>query len=77
MHVVLRNTRWGLHTIAVGGNAIGAGEAGINVGRIKIGNFVLTSVLGGLTGILEAFRIGSTDPLAGGTNTCSSPSPRA
>jgi len=29
---------------------------------------MLTSVLGGITGILEAFRIGSTDPLAGGTN---------
>lgn len=30
--------------------------------------FILTSTLGGLTGILEAFRIGSTDPLAGGSN---------
>ncbi len=68
MHVILRNTRWGLHTIATGGNLIGAGEAGIAVRRIKIGNFVLTSVLAGLTGILEAYRIGSTDPLAGGTN---------
>ncbi|MBV9734556.1 MAG: ABC transporter permease [Acidisphaera sp.] len=67
MHGVLRRMRWGLHSIAAGGNAIGAAEAGIDVGRIKIGNFVLTSVLGGLTGILEAFRIGSTDPLAGGT----------
>ncbi|MCW3477920.1 ABC transporter permease [Limobrevibacterium gyesilva] len=68
MHFVLRQTRWGLHTIAVGGNLIGAAEAGINVAHIKIGNFVLTSVLAGFTGILEAFRIGSTDPLAGGTN---------
>jgi simple sugar transport system permease protein len=67
MHTVLRQTRWGLHTIAVGGNLTGAAEAGIHVARIKIGNFVLTSVLGGFTGILEAFRIGSTDPLAGGT----------
>ena len=67
MHFVLRQTRWGLHTIAVGGNLIGAAEAGIDVARIKIGNFILTSVLAGFTGILEAFRIGSTDPLAGGT----------
>jgi len=67
MHFVLRQTRWGLHTIAVGGNLIGAAEAGIGVARIKIGNFILTSVLAGFTGILEAFRIGSTDPLAGGT----------
>ncbi|MBV9811922.1 MAG: ABC transporter permease [Acetobacteraceae bacterium] len=68
MHVVLRQTRWGLHTIATGGNLTGAAEAGIHVNRIKVGNFVLTAVLGGFTGILESFRIGSTDPLAGGTN---------
>jgi simple sugar transport system permease protein len=66
MHYVLRQTRWGLHTIAAGGNLIGAAESGIKVARIKIGNFVLTSVLGGFTGIIEAFRISSTDPLAGG-----------
>ncbi|MDE2514702.1 MAG: ABC transporter permease [Rhodospirillales bacterium] len=68
MHVVLRHTRWGLHTIATGGGAIAAAEAGININRIKIGNFMLTSTLGGFCGILEAFRIGSTDPLAGGSN---------
>lgn len=68
MHVVLRHRRFGLYTIAVGGNLTGATEAGISAARIKIGNFVLTSMLGGVTGILEAFRIGSTDPLAGGTN---------
>ena len=45
-HVVLTRTRWGLHTIAVGGNALGAREAGINVGRIKYGNFMLTAPAG-------------------------------
>ena len=68
MHVVLRHTRWGLHTIAIGGNIIAAAEAGIAINRIKIGNFMLTSTLGGLSGLLEAFRVGSTDPLAGGSN---------
>src|SRR5579863_3584682 len=68
MHVVLRHTRWGLHTVAIGGNIIAAGEAGIRINRIKIGNFVLTSTLGGFTGLLEAFRVGSADPLAGGSN---------
>lgn len=65
-HVVLRHTRWGLHTTAAGANPIGAAEAGIAVNRLKIGNFVLTSALAGLTGILEAFRISSIDPQAGG-----------
>jgi simple sugar transport system permease protein len=68
MHIVLRHTRWGLHTIAIGGNITAAAEAGIAINRIKIGNFVLTSTLGGLAGLLEAFRVGSIDPLAGGSN---------
>jgi simple sugar transport system permease protein len=66
-HLVLTTTRWGLHTIAVGGNLVGASEAGVKVGRIKIGNFMITSMLGAFTGILEAFRIDSIDPTAGGT----------
>jgi simple sugar transport system permease protein len=63
MHIVLRHTRW-----CCGGNLVAAAEAGIRINRIKIGNFVLTSTLGGFTGLLEAFRVGSIDPLAGGSN---------
>ena len=66
MHVVLRHTRWGLHTIAAGANELGASEAGIQVNRLKIGNFVLVAVLSGFTGILEGIRISSFDPQAGG-----------
>jgi len=66
MHIVLRHTRWGLHTIAAGANPVGAREAGIHVNRLKIGNFVVMGVLAGLTGILEGFRISSFDPQAGG-----------
>ena len=66
LHVLLRHTRWGLHTTAAGANPIGAAEAGIAVDRLKIGNFVLAGALAGLTGILEAFRISSIDPQAGG-----------
>ncbi|MEU4220599.1 ABC transporter permease subunit [Actinoplanes sp. NPDC026623] len=47
-HVVLTRTRWGLHTISVGGNLIGATEAGIRANRIKIGNFMIASMLGAL-----------------------------
>lgn len=68
MHGVLRHTRWGLHTVAVGGNATGSAEAGIQVKRIKIGNFVLCSMLGGFAGILNAFHVTSIDPNAGGSN---------
>lgn len=66
MHVLLRHTRWGLHTQAAGANPVGAREAGIHVNRLRLGNFILAAVLAGFTGILEAFRITSIDPQAGG-----------
>jgi simple sugar transport system permease protein len=68
MHVLLTRTRWGLHTFATGGNLVGAQEAGVKVARIKIGNFMLCSVLGGFAGLIDALRIESIDPLAGGAN---------
>jgi len=67
-HVVLTRTRWGLHTISVGGNLLGSTEAGIRSSRIKIGNFMIASVLGAFAGIMEAFRVNTIDPnLGGGT----------
>jgi simple sugar transport system permease protein len=66
--LLLTRTRWGLHTFAVGGNLVGASEAGVRVNRVKIGNFMLCSALGGFAGIMEAIRINSVDPLAGGPN---------
>jgi simple sugar transport system permease protein len=66
LQLVLSRTRWGLHTYATGGNPLGSREAGVSIARIKIGNFILCAVLGGLVGIIESFRINSIDPLAGG-----------
>ncbi len=63
---MLTRTRWGLHTIATGGNQLGARKAGINVGRIKYGNFMITGVLGALVGLQTAFYNNTIDPLAGG-----------
>jgi simple sugar transport system permease protein len=65
-YVVLSRTKWGLHTIATGGNALGAKEAGIKTGRIKYGNFMLTSTLGALVGLQVAFYTTTIDPSAGG-----------
>ena len=65
-HIVLTRMRWGLHTISVGGNLLGASEAGISIAKIKLGNFMITGVMGALVGIQEAFRTNSIDPSTGG-----------
>ncbi len=67
LQFVLVKTRWGLHTIATGGNIIGAGKwaSRSSASRSGISSSVVFS--GGLAGILDTFRIGSIDPLAGGT----------
>jgi simple sugar transport system permease protein len=65
-HMVLTDTRWGLHTISVGGNMLGAREAGISVARIKYGNFMITGLLGALVGLQVAFYDNTIDPSAGG-----------
>jgi simple sugar transport system permease protein len=38
----------------------------VRIARIKFGNFMLCSFLGGFAGILDSWRIESVDPLAGG-----------
>jgi simple sugar transport system permease protein len=66
MHIVLTRTRWGLHTVSVGGNLLGAREAGIHVNTIKYGNFMLTGLFGALVGLQNAYVTNSIDPTAGG-----------
>ena len=67
LHLMLTNTRWGVYTVATGGNPIGAREAGVQTKRIKVGNFMLAGALAGFTGISEGIRISSLDPLGGGS----------
>jgi simple sugar transport system permease protein len=70
LQVVLTRTRWGLYSIAVGGNRLGASEAGIRVRTTVVRNFVLCSLLAGFVGVLEAMRSSSVTPdTAGGSET--------
>jgi simple sugar transport system permease protein len=66
LHLILASTRWGVYTVATGGNPVGAREAGVPTRRIKVGNFMLAAALAGFAGISEAIRVSSIDPLAGG-----------
>ncbi len=69
LQIVLSFTRWGLYTVAVGGNRLGAAEAGINVRLVILRNFMLSSFCAGFAGLLEAIRTSSTSPDPSGPNT--------
>jgi simple sugar transport system permease protein len=68
LQVVLTFTRWGLYTVAIGSNKIGAAEAGVKVKLVTIRNFVLCALLAGLVGIFEAVRSQTIQPDPSGPN---------
>jgi simple sugar transport system permease protein len=68
LQVVLSFTRWGIYTVAVGGNRLGASEAGIGTRKMLIRNFTMCAVLAGFVGILEAVRTTTATPDPSGAN---------
>jgi simple sugar transport system permease protein len=68
LQVLLSFTRWGLYTVAAGGNRLGSSEAGINVRLVIIRNFMLCALTAGFVGMLEAVRSSSASPDPSGSN---------
>jgi D-xylose transport system permease protein len=66
---VLGRTGFGRHLYAVGGNAEAARRAGINVRRMKIAAFMISSTMAGVSGILAASYSGKVSPGSGAGNT--------
>ena len=62
---VLYRTKFGRHVYAVGGNAEAARRAGIQVSRVRIKVFMISSSFAGIAGILMASRQASVDAAAG------------
>jgi simple sugar transport system permease protein len=69
LQLVLTFTRWGVYTVAVGGNRHGAAEAGIKVRLVIIRNFIMCAACAGIVGILEAVRTTSVQPDPSGANS--------
>ncbi len=61
-HIMLNSTRFGRHIYAIGGNEQAARISGLNVGRIKIGVYMIAGLLAGLAGLVLSSRIGSGQP---------------
>ena len=68
LQLVLSFTRWGVYTVAVGGNRLGASEAGVRTRVVLTRNFVLCAALAGFVGVLEAVRAATTTPDPSGSN---------
>jgi simple sugar transport system permease protein len=68
LQMVLSFTRWGLYTVATGGNRLGSAEAGINTRLNLVRNFALVALLAGFAGILEAVRTTTATPDPGASN---------
>lgn len=68
LQIGLTFTRWGLYTVAIGSNKLGAGEAGVSVKAVMIRNYVLCALTAGLVGIFEAVRAGTVQPDPAGAN---------
>ena len=63
--LVLRFTKHGRETYAIGGNADAAFNAGIKVDRVKTINFILCSVAAGIGGVMTASRMNAATPFLG------------
>jgi ribose transport system permease protein len=63
--LILSRTRFGRHVYAVGGNATAARLSGVNVTAVTITVFVLSGLLAGFAGPIDAAYSASADPLAG------------
>ena len=64
--LLVQRTRFGRDILAVGGNLEAARRAGLNVDRLRIAVFALTSTLAALGGILAASRLFAVNQSSGG-----------
>ena len=64
-HVIMKYTDFGRTVYAIGGNAVAARLAGINLTRSKIGMYMLCGATAGLAGVLLTARTTSGNPING------------
>ncbi len=65
LHIILRQTTFGIHTLCIGDNERAAYNAGINVKAHKIKLYMLSGALAGLSGLVFMGRVNAADPGAG------------
>ncbi|HEY5350054.1 MAG TPA: ABC transporter permease [Candidatus Lustribacter sp.] len=64
-YLLLHRTVYGIRTFAVGGNREAARLAGIRVDTVRVANFVVSGLTGGIGGVLLAARVQAAQPTGG------------
>lgn len=64
MAIVLRYTKLGKHTFAIGSNEQTAGLCGVPIDRVKISVYALAGAFAGLAGLMQFSRLTVGDPTA-------------
>lgn len=64
-HLLLFRTPFGSWLLATGGNSGAARASGIQVGRVKVTAFVISSLMAALAGVVQFSRLGSFSPTYG------------
>jgi D-xylose transport system permease protein len=67
MEYVVKQTRFGRHVFAVGGNAEAARRAGIRIDRVRIAAFGIAGTMAAIGGILAASRLLAVNQNSGGS----------
>jgi D-xylose transport system permease protein len=69
VELLITRTRFGRHTLAVGGNSEAARRAGIQVNNVRLVVFILASTLAAAGGILAAARLFAVNQSSGASDT--------
>jgi ribose transport system permease protein len=64
-YLLLHRTVFGIRTFAVGGNREAARLAGIRVDAVRVTNFMVSGLTGGIGGVLLAARVQAAQPTGG------------
>lgn len=64
-YILLHKTTFGIHVLSVGGNRSCAIHSGINVDRVQIIVFIISSICAAISGIILAARMYSGQPTSG------------
>jgi len=65
VHILLRYTVFGRHTLAIGDKESAARNAGIEIARHKLLLYIFSGILGALAGLIFMARVNAADPNAG------------